>query len=117
MKNSAEKLDAVSYFHGKEKYNCAQAVTKAFQEKLNIPEHIIESYKNKGGGKAPGGVCGSFYAAQKLFDTPEDIAALKELFVKYAGSTQCNEIRKLKKVDCTGTVALAQRIIKKLKIK
>jgi len=107
---------ASHYFHGKEKYNCAQAISKAFQSEFNISDETIKSYKNKGGGKAEGGICGSLFAAKKILNDPEAISRLERLFIEQAGSLYCKEIRKLKKVDCRGTVALAENIIiKKMK--
>lgn len=108
------KRSASQYFRGAEKYNCAQAIAKAFQTELNIPEEVIKAYANKGGGLAKDGMCGSVYAAQKLLKGPDDIAYLDQLFAEKSGSMGCKEILKLKKVSCSGTVDLAEEIIKKI---
>jgi hypothetical protein len=102
------KKKASDYFHlGWHRYNCAQSVSKYFQEKFNLPEELIRSYKDKGHGEAPEGVCGSFFAARELLKNPEDIAYLEKKFIEAAGSIKCKEIRKLKKVTCKETVDLA----------
>ncbi len=110
------KKSAKDYFRGVEKYNCAQAVVKAFQEEFNIPEEVVESYASKGAGQAEGNLCGSLYAAEKLLKDPEKIVHLEKLFAGEAGSIKCKEIRKLRRLSCKGTVELAERIIKELTV-
>jgi len=108
------KKTASQLFHGKEKYNCAQAISKAFQLKFNISDEAIKDYKRKGKGKAENGICGSVFAAKKALKNPEDVCRLVKLFIEKAGSVKCKEIKKLKKVDCRGTVILAEDFINTL---
>ncbi|MBN2482798.1 MAG: C-GCAxxG-C-C family protein [Candidatus Omnitrophica bacterium] len=102
------KKKASDYFHlGWHRFNCAQSVAKYFQEKFGLSEDLIGSYKDKGKGAAPEGMCGSFFAACALLKDPEDIAYLEKKFTEAASSTKCKEIRTLKKVTCKETVDLA----------
>lgn len=92
---------------GHKKLNCAQAVLKAFQEQLNIPENIIDSFSAHGGGRAPEGHCGAVYAAEFIFGLAgvldADINAVSHL-ESIAGSSRCTEIKAEKKLSCLGCV-------------
>lgn len=107
-----ENNKASRYFFGKEKYNCAQAIAKYFQEEYNITDELIASYKSKGSGRIEGGICGSCYAAEKLLKNPEDVEKFKQYFIEKAGSLKCKEIRDLKVISCAGTVDLAADLLK-----
>ena len=48
--------EAKKLFHGPEKYNCLQAVLKAFQKESGISDEEINGYKSNGGGKVEGGL-------------------------------------------------------------
>lgn len=92
---------------GHEKLNCAQAVLKAFQEKLDIPENIITSFSAHGGGRAPEGHCGAVFAAEFIFgmagvldDEINAVAHLEHL----AGSAACKAIKEAKQLSCLGCV-------------
>ena len=108
----AEK--AAEYFTGSPRYNCAQAVLKAFQELHNVPEEQVAEFRRMGGGRAEGGLCGALYAARVLCQDPEGLAELEARFEREAGSTQCREIRKLKRLKCADCVRLAAGTLNEL---
>jgi hypothetical protein len=100
------KGKASEFFHGKEGYNCAQAVLRAKQEEYGISQEMIDDHVKYGGGRAEGGVCGALYAAKKL--TPKPI---EEKFEEKAGSTKCREIKAQGKFSCVECVDLAGEIL------
>lgn len=61
-------ITARKLFHGKERYNCAQAILAAYKEKLNVACDVITEYKSYGGGRAEGGLCGALYAGLFLLN-------------------------------------------------
>lgn len=105
-----QKTIALQHFLGQEGYekkNCAQAVLIAFQDALQIPDGIIESFKAHGGGRAPEGICGAAFAADFVLgmagiveDEVNVVAHLEQL----AGSAKCKEIKAHKKLSCVGCV-------------
>ena len=103
---------AKEYFlgqNGQTKLNCAQSVVKACAGGLGVSEEEISLYAGCGGGKAPEGVCGAYYAAYSLLSKkrPQQISLLKETFSAAAGSLTCKEIRAHKKLTCLGCVEKA----------
>lgn len=101
---------ATNHFLAKDGYpklNCAQAVLKAFQEQLNIPESMIESFKAYGGGRAPEGHCGAVYAAEFIFGLAgvldPEVNAVSNLEA-IAGSALCTDIKAAQKLSCLGCV-------------
>ena len=105
---------AANYFHGPDRYNCGQAVLKAFQEDHNVTEDLIEQFKKLGGGRADGGLCGALYAAKTLAGNELDLS-LEEKFVKQAGSARCREIRKKGNLSCRECVYTAAKLLKEIK--
>ncbi len=112
----AEK-EAVEYFRGEEKYNCAQAILVAFTENCAMDKDkvkdIIEEYRSKGGGHAEGGQCGALYAGKALINDPEKAKMYENEFLKEIGSINCREIKKDKKVPCETCVQVASDLLKK----
>lgn len=102
---------AEELFHGKERYNCAQAVLKAFEGELNITKEQILSAARKGSGRAEEGLCGALYAARLLVDNEGAVKDLNMAFEKEGGSTECRQIRKLNKLSCRGCVRLAAKSV------
>ena len=96
---------ATSYFHGKEGYNCAQAILKAFQDRYNVSNEMIEQYKQYGGGRAEGGTCGALYAALALASDDQK-QMIKTIFEQAANNTLCEEIKD-KTLSCQDCVAVA----------
>jgi hypothetical protein len=92
---------AANMFLGKEghkRVNCAQAIAKVFQDKVDhITEQTVNKYKKMGHGRAPGGACGMLFAAQEILAETEgeQVAGdFEQTFVNHAGSTQCIDIKK-----------------------
>ncbi len=98
----AEKL-----YHGKEGYNCAQAILKAFQHDYNVSECVIDQASEKGRGRAENGICGALYAAHHLIKEHSIIKAINKDFILKGGSLECIEIRKNRKLSCKDCVKLA----------
>ena len=114
---------AAQHFRGPEKYGCAQAILKAFEEYCDaINDETIAAFKNFGGGRAEGGLCGALFAAEQLVGDAESIQLLRQRFLDAVGSVVCWEIRKLKRCSCEQCVELAAEILhdiagdKKLKL-
>jgi hypothetical protein len=102
---------AQSKYHGKEKFNCTQAVLVAFQEETGMTDADIASYSNTGGGKAEGGICGAAYAAKQVLKDSGIHPHIDELFNTKAGSSCCRQIRERGQLSCEECVALAARFI------
>ena len=112
-----EEKEAVEYFYGKEKYNCAQAILIAFNENCGIDKEkikkTVEEYRSLGGGHAEGGQCGALYAGKELINDPEKAKMYEKEFLKEIGSVNCREIKKDKKVPCKVCVQVASDLLKK----
>lgn len=102
---------AKQLFHGEEKYNCAQAVLKAFQEHNKLTDDDIERHESSGGGRAKGGVCGALYAAKLHLGNAEDKAALEKSFVDKAKYTTCKEIKENKTLSCIQCIETAAELL------
>ncbi|MCX7710908.1 MAG: C-GCAxxG-C-C family protein [Clostridia bacterium] len=92
---------------GCKRMNCAQAVISAFQEKYELDEDTVELFRAYGGGRAPGGVCGAFYAVKYILEHCGDakrIAELEQYFSGCAGSLKCNDIRQARTLSCVECV-------------
>ena len=95
---------AKKYFHGEERYNCAQAVLAAF----DATHEKIPGAKAFGGGRAPDGLCGAFHSAKELLGE-QKFAEMIEEFSDAAGALNCREIRPLGKFSCCECVAFAAK--------
>jgi len=105
---------ASKYFHGQERYNCAQAIMRAFRDRLPVSDKTLKTCQKFGGGRAEGGVCGAVHAAHMLIEDPELVRQLDDLFSRQAGSVRCREIRRLKKLSCRECVDLTFEIMSEL---
>lgn len=102
------------YFHRlPERFNCAQAILKGFQQELNIPEDTVTAYKAWGGGRAENGICGALYAIKNLVDDNEK-TILEEEFRKEFGTVYCRELKAAKKM-CLSCVNYADKLLQKSK--
>jgi hypothetical protein len=101
--------EALQHFRGKEKYNCAQAVLKAFQHEAGIPEGAVKAASGAGGGKAEGGLCGALFAASVILGKKET-NDVQEAFAQKAGSVLCKQIRSLKRISCRDCVSLSAQL-------
>jgi Putative redox-active protein (C_GCAxxG_C_C). len=96
--------------------NCAQAVLSAFQKKYNIEENLVEAFQNYGGGRAPEGLCGAYYAVKYILSTydKDKVSDLEKYFVENAGALECSNIKGLKKLSCVGCVEKSSEFLEKL---
>ncbi len=98
------------------KMNCAQAVLSAFKEKYNIENESVELFRNYGGGKAPDGLCGAYYAVKYILSNydKEKVEELENYFLENAGALQCNNIKGLKKLSCVGCVEKSSEFLESI---
>lgn len=109
------KETAKAHFLGKNgrRLNCAQSVAETFREKFPLQEKKSAILSACGGGMAPEGYCGAFYAAKCILDhhfphrAQESMAQLHSA----AGSLKCREIKALKKLPCLGCVEKAAEVV------
>lgn len=101
--------DVVKYYRGAERYNCAQAVLKGFQEKYGISQETINDFKAYGAGRSEGNWCGALFAAKYLLKDPEKEILLEQKFHEITGGTKCKELRKKNQVPCAGCVEAAAK--------
>ncbi len=106
-----KEKDAVKYYRGKERYNCAQAILRTYQEDLNITDEQIREYKKFGGGNAEGNMCGALFAVNNLVNDKDKLKNIEQYFYHAAGATTCREIRKLKKLSCNGCVEKSSQLL------
>ncbi|OGC24213.1 hypothetical protein A2310_06680 [candidate division WOR-1 bacterium RIFOXYB2_FULL_37_13] len=97
----------------KRRLNCAQSILDSFREKFNIDEATFNKFSRFGGGGAPNGVCGAYYAAKYILEKtdPEKSKELDVFFIEAAKSLNCKEIRGLKTLSCLGCVEKASQFI------
>lgn len=106
--------------NGCKRMNCAQSVLSAFKEDFNIGEDMLEAFKSYGGGKAPNGLCGAFYAVKYIINKQqnhEKVAELEEYFLKHAGALECSNIRGLRKLSCVGCVEKSSEFLEGINMK
>ena len=103
--------------NGNRKHNCAQAVIAGFKDRFSLDDNLIATFASHGGGKAPGGYCGALYAVRHIFKDKGagEIEKCGNAFIKAAGSDKCREIRRLKKLSCTGCVEMAAEFLEGIK--
>jgi len=103
MQKSVELFTAIPRCH-----NCAQSVAAGAGREDLLPE-----LADKGGGRAPDGVCGALFAAQSM--VPEgQREGLREAFAAELGSFRCREL-KANGVPCVRCVELASELLAKSK--
>lgn len=96
--------------------NCAQAIVGVYKEKYQLDSNIVDQFKQYGGGQAPEGLCGAYYAARCIVEKdPNKVKELERFFIEQAGSLQCKEIKKAKKLSCVGCVEKSAEYLKNLK--
>lgn len=108
---------AKNYYLGREqgqRMNCAQSVICAFKNELQIDKDIVEKFRSCGGGNAPDGLCGAYYAAKYILQNrcaDEELPKLEEYFSSFSGSTKCREIREGRKLSCIGCIEKSSEFI------
>ncbi|MCX7920574.1 MAG: C-GCAxxG-C-C family protein [Clostridia bacterium] len=110
---------ARSYYLGQNGYrrvNCAQAVVSAFKEHFNISDDMLETFRSFGGGNAPEGVCGAYYAVRCMLENnnKEMIKDFEKYFLDSAGAVKCTEVKANKKLSCVGCVEKSAEFVAKL---
>lgn len=95
--------------------NCAQAVVSAFKDDFGIEDELVDTFKSFGGGRAPSGLCGAYYAAKNIVDRndKEKLPKLEQYFMEYAGALECSKIKGLKKLSCVGCVEKSSEFLEK----
>ncbi len=107
---------AKAYYLGKKgprRLNCAQSIAETFREKFPFDEETMELLSSCGGGKAPEGYCGAFYATKRILDRHfSQVAEEKmELLRSFAGSLKCREIKSLKKKSCLECIEKSVEVV------
>ncbi|MCX8129613.1 MAG: C-GCAxxG-C-C family protein [Clostridia bacterium] len=102
--------------NGSNRMNCAQAVICAFKENFNLKDELIELFRAYGGGNAPDGLCGAFFAAKYILENnkSDDYIELEKFFIEHAGSLKCRDIKGLRKLSCVGCVEKSAEFLGKL---
>jgi hypothetical protein len=110
---------AKDHFSGKgvERLNCGQSILSAFKGKFPLPDQTIKEFEEYGGGKAPGGYCGAYYAGRVLLEKhcPEKMVDFEKTFHTLAGSAKCKEIRASRKLSCLGCIEKAGEYLEKIR--
>lgn len=91
---------------GGKRMNCAQAVASAFKDRYNLTEEMVDGFGACGGGNAPEGLCGAFYAVRSILDKHDKdrLPELEQYFSEHAGALHCSHIKGLKRISCVGCV-------------
>ncbi len=95
--------------------NCAQTIAYAFKDRFDFSDEAIDRL-GAGGGRAPHGECGALYAAKVMLEKEYSmrIKDCADALLSCAGSTQCREIRALRKLSCLGCVEKVAGCIEKI---
>ncbi len=104
---------ASEYFSRKHMLSCSQAVAKAFQNELNLSDNYIADLDKVSSGMAPGGLCGSLYAALELCKGEKMKQEVIDEFLAQAKHAACRDIRINRTISCRKTVELAARLLEK----
>lgn len=101
---------------GCKRMNCSQSVADAFKEKFNLQDDFIDSLKSFGGGNAPLGVCGAFYAVKRILEEydKEKTTEFEQYFLEHARALKCTEIKGLKKISCVGCVEKSSEFLENI---
>lgn len=96
------------------RHNCAQAVAYKYAALFGItPEEALERFAGCAAGRAPGGLCGALFAAQKSM--PDKAQAIEQEFRKVTnGFTTCADIKGLSGTPCPLCVDSIDAILERL---
>ena len=91
---------------GHAKLNCGQTIINAFKEKYSLQDSVMAQFAGYGGGNAPDGHCGAFYAAKVVLEknNPQKLHECEHALLAKAGSTKCKDIRSSRTLSCLGCV-------------
>ncbi len=109
---------AADHFLGKNgcpRLNCASSVAEAFKDRFPLEGKTVAPLSACGGGRAPGGLCGAFFAAKSILEiyVPHRLEESLEEMRQAAGSLLCREVKSLKKLPCHHCVELAAKLLAK----
>ncbi len=95
------------------RYNCAQAVIKAYADLSGLPGGSVEAHAGSGGGNAPQGYCGALHAALCVIAVKDGGKAqkCKDFFLRHSGALTCREIKSGGKVSCLSCVEKAAEFL------
>lgn len=85
-------------------YNCAQTICNAFGR-----ADLLESMSGCARGNAPGGLCGSLYAATQL--CPAQAVAITAAFEARNGATTCAKLKGECRVPCPECVRTSAELL------
>jgi hypothetical protein len=93
--------------NGEKKLNCAQTIIAS-----NVQKDMknIDLFAGYGGGQAPNGLCGAYYAVCYLH--PEKITDFEKYFMKEVGFLKCKELKQ-NKISCLVCVEKAAEFLDK----
>lgn len=106
-----DEPNALRYFRRENRYNCAQAVLKAYAPLTGCDESCVDRFARFGGGRAPQGECGALYAAKAIFGDPAAKQSVEQQFVSAAGTTRCRDIRTSRRMSCDECVQTAAHAV------
>jgi len=104
-------LKALDLYHGKDNYNCAQAIRLAFAKENDEKDALVKEYKLYGHGKAPQNTCGAVYAGMKLTNELDYEAGFASTFKQETGYIKCSDLKVTGKVSCEECVKIAAQIL------
>lgn len=117
MKRIQHTLELFDGRHGGKKMNCAEAISRAYHREVSsLSDKELKNLKRCGYGRAPGKVCGAFYAGEYLLKegAPERVDEFRESFEDEAGSLICREIKKKRRLGCRDCVELSARLLSRI---
>jgi hypothetical protein len=106
--------EAVKFYRGIEGYNCAQAIFKVFQHKVDADPDLIHQYAEYGGGRAKEGVCGALFAVEQLAANSVIAQKARQRFARQVGSIFCGDILELGRLSCAGCISIAAKILQSI---
>ncbi|MDC7241325.1 MAG: C-GCAxxG-C-C family (seleno)protein [Spirochaetales bacterium] len=107
MNREQEALDIFKTKIDRKLVNCAQAILMIYDpEGIDKDSELFIEFRKNGYGKAPGKVCGAYYAASYLLNKyhPDKVEDFERWFAEEAGDLVCKKIRKAKRLSCEGCV-------------
>jgi hypothetical protein len=93
--------------------NCAQSIASAWQAKRDPESQHVTTFASEGSGRAPDGVCGALYAAEKLAGSAGE-TIFKQFKQATDGHVTCRDIRRSKVMPCAECVALAAGLLEEV---
>ena len=89
--------------------NCAQSVLYGYHQVSGDTSIAVADMQPFGGGRAPGGICGSLHAACAIL--PGNAETLKARFAAITGSVYCKELRGANRHPCEVCVTTSAQLL------